>query len=110
MMSALTRRQLLARLSCGFGMAAFAGLSGARMTLPAFRPRAKSVIFCYMSGGFSHVDSFDPKPELVKRAGQPMPLPVQRTQFNQNGTIQPSHWAYKKRGQCGTEVSDLFPH
>ena len=73
-------------------MAAFAGLSGARVTLPAFRPRAKSVIFCYMSGGFSHVDSFDPKPELVKRAGQPMPLPVQRTQFNQNGTIQPSHW------------------
>ena len=110
MMSALTRRQLLARLSCGFGMAAFAGLSGARVTLPAFRPRAKSVIFCYMSGGFSHVDSFDPKPELAKRAGQPMPLPVQRTQFNQNGTIQPSHWAYQKRGQCGTEVSELFPH
>ncbi len=106
----LTRRQLLSRLSCGFGLAAFSGLAGARALTPQFRPRAKSVIFCYMSGGLSHVDSFDPKPELAKRAGQPMPVAVQRTQFNQNGTIQPSHWAFKPRGQSGLEVSELFPH
>ena len=106
----LSRRQLLSRLSCSFGLTALAGLSSAAPRTPLFRPRAKSVIFCYMSGGFSHVDSFDPKPELIKRAGQPMPVAVQRTQFNQNGTIQPSHWAYKPRGQSGTEISDLFPH
>jgi hypothetical protein len=106
----LSRRQLLSRLSCGFGLTALAGLSHASPRTPLFRPRAKSVIFCYMSGGFSHVDSFDPKPELIKRAGQPMPVAVQRTQFNQNGTIQPSHWAFKPRGQSGTEISDLFPN
>src|SRR5688572_11476005 len=108
----INRRQLLSRLSCGFGLAAFTGMSGlagARPVVPALRPRAKSVIFCYMSGGFSHVDSFDPKPELKKRAGQPMPTPVARTQFNQNGTINPSYWEYKKRGQSGIEVSELFP-
>lgn len=111
-MSPLTRRQLLSRLSCGFGLAAFHGLtnlSGARPPAPKMRPRAKSVIFCYMSGGFSHVDSFDPKPELKRRAGQPMPMPVARTQFNQNGTIYPSYWEYKRRGQSGIEVSELFP-
>ncbi len=108
----ISRRQMLSRLSCGFGLAAFAGLHGraaAGPLVPKMRPKAKSVIFCYMSGGFSHVDSFDPKPELVKRAGQPMPGPVARTQFNQNGTLNPSYWAYRKRGQSGTEVSDLFP-
>jgi hypothetical protein len=109
-MDMLSRRQLLSHLSCGFGLAAFAGLAGARTTVPQFRPRAKSVIFCYMSGGVSHVDSFDPKPELARRAGQSMPMAVQRTQFNANGTIQPSHWAYKARGQSGIEVSELFPH
>src|SRR5262245_33176929 len=106
----LSRRQLLSRLSCGFGLTAFAGLAGARTTVPAFRPRARSVIFCYMSGGVSHVDSFDPKPALEKLAGQPMPVAVQRTQFNANGNIQPSHWAFKPRGQSGNEVSELFPH
>lgn len=106
----LSRRQLLARLSCGFGLTAFRALSDAAPLTPQFKPRAKSVIFCYMSGGFSHVDSFDPKPELRKRAGQPMPVAVQRTQFNQNGTIQPSHWEFKPRGQSGIEISDLFPH
>lgn len=109
----INRRQLLSRLSCGFGLTAMQALSASAppaRPLPNLRPRAKSVIFCYMSGGFSHVDSFDPKPELTKRAGQPMPVAVQRTQFNNNGTIQPSHWAYKPRGQSGIEVSDLFPH
>lgn len=109
----INRRHLLSRLSCGFGLTAMQALSAAvpsARPLPKLRPRAKSVIFCYMSGGFSHVDSFDPKPELTKRAGQPMPVAVQRTQFNNNGTIQPSHWAYKPRGQSGIEVSDLFPH
>ena len=106
----ISRRQLLSRLSCGFGLTALAGMAGAGAVVPRFRPRAKSVIFCYMSGGISHVDSLDPKPELVKRAGQAMPVAVQRTQFNNNGTIYPSYWEYRRRGQSGTEISDLFPH
>src|SRR6187402_789680 len=62
-----------------------------------------------MSGGVSHVDSFDPKPLLTKYAGQPPPFAAARTQFNNNGVIQPSHWAFKNYGQSGLPVSDLFP-
>jgi hypothetical protein len=72
-------------------------------------PKARSVIFLYMSGGVSHVDSFDPKPLLEKYVGQPMPVEVKKTQFDKNGTVQPSHWAYKRYGEAGIEVSDLFP-
>jgi hypothetical protein len=114
----LTRRHLLGSASSGFGLTALASLlqeqqaSGASplhrsQKIPA---RARSVIFCYMSGGVSHIDSFDPKPLLEKYAGQPMPGTVMRTQFNNNGTVQPSHWAFKPHGQSGIPVSDLFPH
>lgn len=112
---------MLTRCSTGFGMAALAGLmsqnaaassGSASLALRArrFAPKARSVIFCYMSGGVSHVDSFDPKPLLKKYAGQPMPGEVKRTQFNNNGTIQPAHWGFKQYGQSGLPVSDLFPH
>ena len=118
-----TRRQMLQRCSTGFGMAALAGLmqqpQRATAATPSaavqdrvrrFAPKARNVIFCYMSGGVSHVDSFDPKPLLAKYAGQPMPGDVKRTQFNNNGTVQPSHWGYKNYGESGLPVSDLFPH
>ena len=75
-----------------------------------YAPKARSVIFLYMSGGVSHVDSFDHKPLLEKYAGQAPPMAVQRTQFNNNGIIQPSHWAFNRYGQSGLPVSDLFPH
>jgi hypothetical protein len=112
-----SRRQLLSRASTGFGMAALAGLmqEQALADMPLvhrakkFAPKARSVIFLYMSGGVSHVDSFDHKPMLTKFAGQPMPGAVKKTQFNNNGTVQPSHWEFKRRGQSGLEVSDLFP-
>jgi len=55
------------------------------------------------------VDSFDHKPMLTKFAGKPMPGAVKKTQFNNNGTVQPSHWDFKRHGQSGLEVSDLFP-
>jgi hypothetical protein len=114
----VSRRAFLRSGSCGFGLVAAqsllgasrAGAVGARLPGPDFAPRARSVIFCYMSGGVSHVDSFDPKPELERRAGQPMPVPVERTQFNNNGTIRPSYWRFRPRGESGIEVSDLFPH
>jgi hypothetical protein len=62
-----------------------------------------------MSGGVSHVDSFDPKPQLKRLHGQPMPVPVQRTQFNNNGQIMASPFQFKPSGQSGIEVSELFP-
>lgn len=113
----LSRRGFLRAGSCGFGALASGSLLGGglgdptrRIAGPHFAPRARSVIFCYMSGGLSHVDSFDPKPELERRAGQPMPVPVERTQFNNNGTIRPSFWRFRPRGESGIEVSDLFPY
>ncbi|WP_395751074.1 DUF1501 domain-containing protein [Prosthecobacter sp.] len=109
----LSRRQLLANASTGFGMAALAGLMQAESPVhraKRFAPKARSVIFCYMSGGVSHLDSFDPKPLLEKYAGQAMPVAVQKTQFNNNGTVQPAHWEFKRRGHSGMPVSELFPH
>jgi hypothetical protein len=113
----MNRRHLLARASNGFGLAALAGLmaenaAAAPITHRAkrFVPRARSVIFCYMSGGVSHLDSFDPKPLLEKYAGKPPPVATARTQFNNDGVVQPSHWAFQRHGQSGLPVSALFPH
>jgi hypothetical protein len=98
----------------GFGSLALAGLL-ARRSLGASTPalqgpaKVKQVIFAYMSGGVSHVDSFDPKPELAKRNGQPMPVPVRPTMFNNNGNIMASPWEAKPRGQSGIVCTDLFP-
>ena len=114
----VSRREMLRRSSLGFGSLALAGLMGeqartagstAQPSRPHFAPRAKHVIFAYMSGGVSHVDSFDPKPELRKRHGQPMPVPVRPTMFNQNGNIMASPWEARPRGQSGIEMTDLFP-
>ena len=94
-----SRREVLRRTSLGFGSLALAGLMHSRAFgagLPAgqvhFAPRAKRVIFAYMSGGVSHVDSFDPKPALAQRHGQPMPVPVKPTMFNNNGNLMASPW------------------
>lgn len=106
----------------GFGATALAGLlsrvaTADELSLPQTAalkklhhpPRAKHVIFCYMSGGVSHIDTFDPKPELAKLNGKPMPVPVQRTQFNQNGQVMASPFRFSKSGKSGIEVSELFP-
>ncbi len=89
------RRALLSQASGGFGLLALGSLLGQRAAAadgrapgsgstplhPAARltPRAKQVILCYMSGGMSHLDSFDPKPRLAREAGEPMPMRVERT-------------------------------
>jgi hypothetical protein len=62
-----------------------------------------------MSGGVSHVDSFDPKPKLQEMAGKPMPVKVERTQFNNNGNIFPSPFEFQKHGESGIPVSSIFP-
>jgi Protein of unknown function (DUF1501) len=118
----LSRREMLSRSSMGFGMLALAGLLADdgradaekpgpfAPRAPHFPPKVQHVIFCYMSGGVSHVDSFDPKPRLTQEAGRPMPMPVERTMFNNNGAIFPSPWEFKRYGKSRIEVSDLFPH
>ena len=79
---------------------------------PHFPPRAKNVIFLYMDGGPSQVDTFDPKPLLNKYNGEDPGkfFKVEPTQFNRNGTIFGSPWGFRQYGQSGTWVSDLFPH
>jgi hypothetical protein len=107
----MNRRQMLSKCSTGFGLLALQGLVGQNQLIarPHFTPKAKNVIFCYMSGGVSHVDTFDPKPKLQEFAGKPMPVKVERTQFNNNGNVFPSPFKFKRYGQSGIPVSSIFP-
>lgn len=112
------RRAMLKTVSSGFGLMSLSammaeaarsegvGISEGGLHHPA---KAKHVIFCYMSGGVSQVDSFDPKPKLAALHGQPMPVKVERTQFNNNGSVMASPFAFEKRGESGIPVSSLFP-
>ena len=111
MINTMNRRQMLSKSSTGFGLLALQGLIGQSQVIasPHYTPRAKSVIFCYMSGGVSHVDTFDPKPKLQEMAGKPMPVKVERTQFNNNGNIFPSPFEFQKHGESGIPVSSIFP-
>jgi hypothetical protein len=117
-----SRRQFLARCSTGFGAVALHGLlheaaMAEPLELPAdaalprthHQPKAKHVIFCFMSGGVSHIDSFDPKPLLKELHGQPMPLPVERTQFNNNGNVMASPFEFEPSGASGIPISSMFP-
>jgi hypothetical protein len=112
----LTRREMLARCANGFGAVALLGLlhetgraqSGSRQ--PHFAAKARSVIFLYMDGGPSQMDTFDPKPRLDIEHGQPPRFRVEPTQFNNNGNVLKSPWRFRRYGQSGIPVSDLFPH
>ncbi len=80
---------------------------------PHFAPKAKAVIFLFMVGGPSQMETFDPKPELDKLHGQQMPASFGevKSQFVKTGTpLMGSAWKFKKYGQSGIEVSDLLPH
>ncbi|MFN9295113.1 MAG: DUF1501 domain-containing protein [Planctomyces sp.] len=116
-----SRRSLLSRAACGFGSVAATHLLSAASPAAVqdssrqvserthFPARAVSVIFLYMDGGVSQVDSFDPKPELDRRNGQPFPTRIEPTQFNNIGNTLASPWKFKNYGQSGIPVSDLFP-
>ncbi len=93
------------------GAAAFAAASGDRpLPVPHHVPRARNVIFLYMDGAPSQVDTFDPKPRLAREHGQPIGMAIPRTQFDDVGTVLQSPWAFKPHGECGLPVSALFPH
>jgi hypothetical protein len=75
-----------------------------------FAARARSVIFLFMDGGPSQVDTFDPKPRLDREHGQPIKVKTHPTQFNNVGTVLRCPWRFRRYGECGLTVSDLFPH
>ena len=113
----LTRREMLLRCANGFGAVALASLlhqdgRAGPMTprRPHFPAKARSVIFLYMDGGPSQMDTFDPKPQLDREHGQPPRFRVERTQFNNNGNVLKSPWRFHRYGQSGIPVSELFPH
>jgi hypothetical protein len=116
----LTRREMLQR--CGMGMGALAlsqimadaGMAAPESVNPLlpksthFAPKAKRVVHLFMNGGPSQVDTFDPKPELTRRAGQPLPLSLSTER--KTGAAFASPFKFQKYGQSGIEVSELFAH
>lgn len=127
-----TRRKLLKSSAVGFGHLALtallqretaanehhaaAGASdlGSLHPLAAKRPhlpaRAKRIVFLFMKGGPSHVDTFDPKPYLDRDDGKPLPFDLPRVTFAKQGNLLRSPWRFKPYGQSGLPVSELFPH
>ena len=117
----MSRRHMLREASLGFGSIALTALlaekswAGSTGTIrdavnPSHhRPKARNVIFLYMDGGVSHVDSFDPKPRLRRENGQRFAMKMEPTQFEDNGAVLGNLWDFKKYGQSGLPVSDLFP-
>ncbi len=117
-----TRRDLLRHCGAGFGGVALAALleQGSAQSLagdgpvtnplaprpPHFEPRAKRVIFLFMPGGPSQVDTFDPKPRLVLDDGKPAP----KAYLGQQRTLLASPWKFARHGESGIDVSELFPH
>lgn len=78
---------------------------------PHHPPKAKRVIFLYMSGGVSHVDSWDPKPRLFADAGKTVAVgEFQGRKGEFQMWVKPPQWEFSHHGRCGTEVSSLFPH
>lgn len=117
--SPLSRRQMLAQCANGFGAVALSSLLGDAAFGATgspfdrkethFQPQVRSIIFLYMDGGVSQVDSFDPKPRLDREHGKPFPAKMEPTQFNNIGTVLKSPWKFQNRGESGIPVSDLFP-
>ena len=119
----LSRRRLLLDSALGFGALAFSSLlsEAASAERPAphgrtapstrthHRATARNVIFLYMDGGVSQVDTFDPKPRLTREDGKPFGLRMEPTQFEDNGATLGSPWAFRPRGRSGLPISDLFP-
>ena len=120
-----SRRELLKSSAVGFGYLALQGLlaeESRAVAAPAdvrdplapkpthFPARAKRVIFLFMKGGPSHIDTFDHKPLLARDHGKPLPFDKPRVQFAPTGTIYQSPWKFAQHGESGAWVSELFPN
>jgi hypothetical protein len=113
-----TRRHMLQ--SCGMGMGALAlgdllkgtgALANGQLSTqrPHFAPRARHVIHVFLNGGMSQVDTFDPKPELTRRAGQMLPFDNLQTE-RKTGVALPTPFRFDQHGESGIPVSEIFPH
>jgi hypothetical protein len=116
---------MLVQCANGFGAVALTALMGERAFGASLRPdgpgrelaprvthypaKATSVIFLYMDGGPSQVDTFDPKPRLDREHGEPIKMKIPATQFNDVGKVLRSPWNFRQYGQSGIPVSELFP-
>ena len=111
----MDRRDFLATMGSGFGMLGLRGNLDAAVSdplalrQPHFTPKAKHVIFLFLNGGMSQVDTFDPKPALTKWDGTPMPGPKIKTD-RASGNLMRSPWSFSRHGQSGLEVSEIFPN
>jgi hypothetical protein len=118
----VSRRHLLQRCSLGFGSLALASMlseeseshaSSATSPLSPrathFPARAKRVVFLFMKGGPSHIDTFDHKPQLERDHGKELPFAKPRVQFAETSTLLKSPWTFSPRGESGIPVSELFP-
>lgn len=122
----MSRRQLLQRMSLGFGSLALNAMLGPsalaetassginKISLAPrpshFAPRAKRIIFLFMHGGPSHIDLFDYKPKLADYNGKPLPFPERSVQFAKRGHVMASPWSFRQVGQGGLWMSDLWRH
>lgn len=115
-----SRRQWLAESACGFGSIGLMALLSKESTASSGRsgllsalhhkPRAQRVIFLYMDGGPSQIDTFDPKPMLAKYDGKPFPMKSEPTQFDNKGNTLMSPWKFAQHGESGLWISSLFPN
>jgi hypothetical protein len=105
----MNRRDILRDTALGFGSLALAGLCAEDLRSPHFRPRAKRIIFLFMHGGPSHIDTFDYKPRLIAEHGKPLPFAKPRVQFAETGNLGKPLWEFQQHGQSGATVSALFP-
>ena len=116
---------MLSRFASGFGTLGLAGLLGEEFIARAvagestnplalkpamFPPKAKRVIFLFMSGGPSHVDLFDPKPRLIADQGKPLPFAKPKLERTRTGNLLASPWQFQKHGASGIEMSELLPN
>ena len=120
----VSRREILCKCANGFGGLALAYLVADKIAsaaalaernplaprLPHYEPKARSVIFLFMDGGPSQIDTFDPKPRLERENGQAIPFETPTTVFNISNKILASPYKFRKYGQCGADVSELFPN
>ena len=114
-----SRRQILRNSAIGFGHLAFSALlaresqaSGGATDArgPHFAARAKRIVFLFMKGGPSHVDTFDPKPQLDRDDGKTPPFDLPDVTFAKQGNLLKSPWKFRRYGESGLPVSELFPN
>ncbi|NND96046.1 MAG: DUF1501 domain-containing protein [Pirellulaceae bacterium] len=117
-----TRRQLLKTSAVGFGHLALTAMlqdeavansavaSPLAAKVPHLPARAKRIVFLFMKGGPSHVDTFDPKPLLTRDDGKPLPFALPRVTFAKQTNLLKSPWKFRQYGESGLPVSELFPN